>query len=284
MELTKQPYGDWEFEIVDLNGSVRVFGGDETIYQAPAGPAASNQKIPRGAIMRKTLLGVLAAVLVASTAYAAMGGWAVVSVSTIPDAWVAGKPLQLSWQLRQHGLNRLDGLSPRLEARSGKRRVEGRTWAFNEDGHGGYRGTITFPEPGEWQVTIHSGFGPSRAVLVPWPVVDSGGPVRGTVEEHLTSIGVPPLSQEERGRRMFAAKGCVTCHVHRDVPIPGIASNFGPELTGRKFAADYLARFLADPSIRPPTNGKRMPNLELRAKDIELLVAFINADRRVSTR
>jgi catechol 2,3-dioxygenase-like lactoylglutathione lyase family enzyme len=31
MALTKQPYGDWEFEVVDLNGYVLVFGGDETV-------------------------------------------------------------------------------------------------------------------------------------------------------------------------------------------------------------------------------------------------------------
>jgi hypothetical protein len=29
--LCKQPYGDWEFEIEDLNGYVLVFGGDETL-------------------------------------------------------------------------------------------------------------------------------------------------------------------------------------------------------------------------------------------------------------
>jgi len=28
MPLTKQPYGDWEFEVRDLNGYVLVFGGD----------------------------------------------------------------------------------------------------------------------------------------------------------------------------------------------------------------------------------------------------------------
>jgi hypothetical protein len=30
MPLTRQPYGDWEFEVVDINGYVLVFGGDET--------------------------------------------------------------------------------------------------------------------------------------------------------------------------------------------------------------------------------------------------------------
>ena len=29
--LCKQPYGDWEFEVEDLNGYVLVFGGDETV-------------------------------------------------------------------------------------------------------------------------------------------------------------------------------------------------------------------------------------------------------------
>lgn len=235
--------------------------------------------------MKQLVLAGLAVVVIVSTAaFEWAGGWAVVSVSKIPDAWVAGKPLQLSWQVRQHGLARLAGLEPTLEARSGSRRVKGTTWAFEEDGETGYRGTIAFPEPGEWQVTILSGFGRSRAVLIPWRVVDSIRPIRGTVEEHLATIGVPAFSEVERGRRMFAAKGCVTCHVHRDVPIQGELKDFGPELTERRFAADYLARFLADPSIKPPSEGKRMPNPSLREKDIARLVAFINAERRVTRR
>jgi catechol 2,3-dioxygenase-like lactoylglutathione lyase family enzyme len=31
MPLRRQPYGDWEFEVEDLNGYVLVFGGDETV-------------------------------------------------------------------------------------------------------------------------------------------------------------------------------------------------------------------------------------------------------------
>jgi cytochrome c553 len=235
--------------------------------------------------MKKLSLGILGLMLVASTvALASMGGWAVITVSKIPDAWIAGTPLQLTWQVRQHGVSRLDGLQPTLEARAGSRRVRGTTWAFDEDGEKGYRGRITFPEPGEWQVTIHSGFGRSRAVLIPWRVVDSVTPVRGTVEAHLQSIGVAALPDAERGRRMFAAMGCITCHVHRAVGITGQVSNFGPDLTDRRFPPDYLARFLADPSIKPPTKGKRMPSLALRDKDIAPLVAFINAERRLTNR
>ena len=230
--------------------------------------------------MKRVSIAVLGAVLLLSTAaFVFSGGWAVVSVSKIPDAWIVGKPLQLSWQVRQHGLSRLTGLKPTLHASSGSQRVTGETWEFNEDGVKGYRGRITFPERGDWQVTIESGFGASRAVLIPWRVVDSMKPVRGTVEAHLATIGVLPFDDAERGRRMFAALGCVSCHVHDAVPIKGIASDFGPELSDRRFTADYLARFLADPSIKPPTNGRRMPNLELREKDIALLIAFINAER-----
>ncbi len=36
MPLTKQPYGDWEFEIEDPNGYVLVFGGDEDLSREEA--------------------------------------------------------------------------------------------------------------------------------------------------------------------------------------------------------------------------------------------------------
>lgn len=36
MTLTKQPYGDWEFEVRDPNGYVLVFGGDADISEAGA--------------------------------------------------------------------------------------------------------------------------------------------------------------------------------------------------------------------------------------------------------
>lgn len=231
--------------------------------------------------MKRILLGVPGALIVASTvAFASMGGWAVVTVSKIPSAWIAGKPLQLSWQVRQHGVERLEGLKPTLEGRAGSRRVTGTTWAFSEDGQKGYRGSITFPEPGNWQVTVHSGFGRSKAVLIPWRVVDSVTAVRGTVEAHLQKIGVAALPEAEQGRRMFAAMGCATCHMHAAVGITGEVSDFGPDLTNRSFPPDYLARFLADPSIKPPTNGRQMPSLALRSKDIAPLVAFINDERR----
>jgi cytochrome c2 len=240
--------------------------------------------------MKRLTLGILGAALVASTTAlapttrASMGGWAVVKVAKVPDAWVAGKPLQLQWEVRQHGVTPLYDLEPTIEAHNGTRRVTGTTWAYTEDGVRAYRGSITFPERGSWQVTIHSGFGRSRAVLVPWPVVDSVTPVRTTVQAHLVERGVTALPEAEQGRRVFAAQGCVTCHSHRSVGITGELADFGPDLTDRRFAPDYLARYLADPSIKPPSDGKRMPNPALKEKDIALLVAFLSDGRRQASR
>ena len=235
--------------------------------------------------MMKLALGAIGVVLLASVvAFASMGGWAVVKVAKIPDAWIVGKPLQLQWQVRQHGVTPLYDLEPSLVARAGKQLVRGTTWKFDEDGEKGYRGKVAFPAPGEWQVTIESGFGSSKAVLIPWRVVDSVTPVRGTVEEHLATRGMARFSEAERGRRLFVAQGCVTCHVHRDVEIKGQLSDFGPDLTDRRFPAEYLMRFLKDPSIKLPTNGKQMPNLALREKEILPLIAFINAERRTTAR
>jgi hypothetical protein len=235
--------------------------------------------------MRKRALVVIGTLSLTSVAaFTSFGGWAVVKVAKIPDAWVAGRPLQLQWQARQHGVSQLDGLKPTLEARSGAKLIRGTTWTFAEDGEKGYRGRIVFPDTGMWQVTIHSGFGDSKAVLIPWRVVDSVTPIRGTVEEHLATRGIARFSEAERGRRLFASQGCVGCHVHRDVEVKGQLSTFGPDLTDKRFPADYLERFLKDPSIKPSVDGKTMPNLALREKEIAPLIAFINAERRTTAR
>jgi mono/diheme cytochrome c family protein len=86
----------------------------------------------------------------------------------------------------------------------------------------------------------------------------------------------PPatLAAAERGRRLFVAKGCVTCHVHAEAS-GGASLAVGPELTGKRFAAEYLARFLANPAIKTD----RMPDLGLKPAEIAALSAFINADR-----
>ena len=196
------------------------------------------------------------------------GGWAVVTVRELPDHAVAGQPLDLAYAVRQHGMTLVPGLRGRVVARAGAHEVSAAATPGARDGH--YAARLTLPRAGEWTVTIHSGFGTSNATLLPLRVVDPG------------ARALPALAESERGRHLFVAKGCVSCHTHAGSGMSGIA--VGPELTNLRFPADYLARFLADPSIKPPTTGARMPDLELAQREIAALVAFINADRRVSGR
>ncbi|MGH7678132.1 MAG: c-type cytochrome [Gemmatimonadaceae bacterium] len=218
-----------------------------------------------------TMLGI--GVVLSTLAAARFGGWAVVSVENVPDHWQVGKPLQLAFQVRQHGQHHIEGLHPVVQATSGSRTISAVTWEFREDGVTGYRARLNFPRAGDWQVRINSGFGNSRAVLLPWRVVDS------------SAAEPAALSKVERGRRLFAAKGCVTCHVHNAVDVAGDLQNFGPDLTTRRFGPGYLEQFLANPSIKPASNGSaQMPNPRLKDKDIAPLVAFINSDRRLSSR
>lgn len=237
--------------------------------------------------MKKLALGVVAVALLASVfAFTSAGGWAVIKVAKVPDAWIAGKPLQLSWQVRQHGVEPAEGLTPILEARSGTTVIRGTASAHTEDGQrGAYRGRLVFPTKGEWQVTIRSGFGNNKVTLLPWNVVDSVTPVRGTVEEHLAKLGIARFSQVEQGRRLFVAQGCISCHTHGSVAVVSEWPNFAQDLTDRRFPPEYLARFLADPSIKQwGPGGPKMPNLELREKEILPIVAFINAERRTTSR
>ena len=221
--------------------------------------------------MNKLTLSLVGAALAVGTIAATrIGGWAVVSVDNAPEYFVAGKPLVLTFAIRQHGDNPLEGLKPSISAKFGSRVVQGRAWELPTKGS--YRASITVPDAADWQITIESGFGASKGRLLPMKAVDSTHKV----------VALPPA---ERGRQLFAAKGCVTCHVHRSVDIAAMLKDFGPELTDKRFAPDYLAKFLADPSIKPQSPNKpTMPNPVLREPEIASLVAFINSERRLTSR
>ncbi|HET9452954.1 MAG TPA: c-type cytochrome [Gemmatimonadaceae bacterium] len=204
-------------------------------------------------------VGALSLALVAAYSH---GGWAVVTITDAPDYLAAGSPTELTFQVRAHGREPIGRLHPQLEARSGRTRVAARVSETSE--RGTYRATFTVPTPGQWTVRIDADFGRSRGETLPWRAVAAGA-------------HAPTMSEPERGRQLFAARGCVSCHVHRSVDVQGEANTTGPELTDKRFAAQYLAAFLADPSIKPQApNGMRMPNLGLSSREIGALVAFIN--------
>jgi hypothetical protein len=221
--------------------------------------------------MKKLPLALLGSTLMLTTVAARVGGWAIVTVENPPEYLVAGKPTDIDFTVRQHGVTLRSDLKPTVEATSGWRRVSGSAWSLAREG--GYRATITVPQPGEWRITINSGWGASKGTLLPLRAIES------------TERRPAALAESARGRLLFAAKGCVTCHVHGGVDIVGQLANFGPNLSERRFSPQYLAQFLADPSIKPPAvvNGPRMPNLALKQGDIASLIAFINDERRLTS-
>jgi cbb3-type cytochrome c oxidase subunit III len=192
------------------------------------------------------------------------GGWAVITVEDLPDQVVVGQPVTLDFTVRQHGRTLLSDLNARVVAAAGGERVSATAQPGSSAGR--YRATITLPHTGAWSLTIFSGFGNNNVTLMPLPAVNPGQPAA-------------TIAADERGRRLFVAKGCLTCHVHPEVPGSGLVQ-VGPDLTGRRFTGDYLQRFLADPNIaatRGP-NGFAMPDLGLAPREIAALAAFINGE------
>jgi mono/diheme cytochrome c family protein len=216
---------------------------------------------------RRVLAATLTLVGAAALSAYAFGGWAVISVDELPDHLQVGSPTQISFMVRQHGVEPMPGLHPTIEARTGGM-IGGTTVeakAVPGKKRGQYTAALTIPKSGEWKITVNSGFGPSRVTLLPMQALDA-------------NVKVAALSEPERGKRLFVAKGCVTCHVDAKSGVDGgMASSYGPNLTEKKFDGGYLAQWLANPAIRPPTKADaRMPNPELTQKEIGSLVAFIN--------
>lgn len=222
--------------------------------------------------MRGRLAKVAALTLVAlaGTAYT-FGGWAVVTVENLPEYAVAGKPVELTFYVRQHGVSLMSKLTPSIRATDGRQTVNAAAVERPEAGR--YTSTFTLPHAGDWKISIQSGFMGMKSDLAPIAVIPSGS--------------APPAPQPlpVRGQHLFVAKGCASCHVHGAVAGSG-ALQVGPDLTPKRYQAEYLAAFLADPSIArtPGSSTARMPKLELKPAEITALTAFLNADHAVARR
>jgi len=210
--------------------------------------------------------GFAAILALATVAYAGWGD--IFTVKDFPDFAVAGKPLNLAFKEWVPSEEPLQSLHPSLHATNTIGLVAKavvKPGATTED----FTAELILPEPGDWVITINSGVDSSS--LPPLKVIAAGTPPP------------PPLSLATRGLRLFTAKGCYSCHLRE-----GVGRHYGPDLTGKRFAPEYLRKFLADPSITPVPDEVcnkdfsicgspyAMPNLHLKKAEIEALVAFIN--------
>ncbi len=229
--------------------------------------------------MRRTL-GVLAmAVLLIATTPTGFGGWAVVTLQDVPEYLEVGTPTTLSFKIRQHGRTLLDDRSPTVTLRKANApflsRLFGRDRVAAVRGAeaGLYEATITPTEAGDVTVTIDADLFRWKVKLLPFRVVAAGETP-------------PPMWSHVRGRQLFAAKGCVTCHAKKDVSefadwqvVP-----VGPDLTGRSFPANWLAQKIADPAQfrGARSNGPVMPTLALDEREIAALVSFLNGGQVIT--
>jgi hypothetical protein len=191
-------------------------------------------------------------------------------VKDFPDFAVAGKKFELTFTVWVPSLDPLNGLHPVVRATDAKGRAV-RAMAKASATAGEYTAALIFPEPGEWVIAFDTEY-ESAATLPPLPVIAPETPAPGS------------FSLPTRGARLFTLKGCNGCHLHPEVKAGRL---YGPDLTGKRFATEYLRRFLADPSITPVPeeicskdrsycgSPYEMPNLNLKDAEIEALVAFI---------
>lgn len=209
---------------------------------------------------RALLAGTVAMVFLTSAA-TWFGGWAVITVTDLPEAITVGNEVRLEYMVRQHGVTILNGLSGSVVASSGGRTVTGSI----TEAKGRYLAKLTVPSPGAWAISITSGFPGNKTTLDPITAVTAG------------ASAPPAAAPVDRGRHLFVAKGCGTCHVNRDVSGSG-AVDVGPELARGRLAPDYVATVLADPTkaVARPGRTEKMPDLGLKPAEITALAAYLS--------
>lgn len=106
-----------------------------------------------------SVLGLLVALLLMATPVLA-GGWAVITVDSLPGEVRAGETLSIGFMLRQHGQTPTNSASPTLSAinlDTGER-ITADARQSGETGH--YLVDVVFPSEGQWEWSL-SGFGPA---------------------------------------------------------------------------------------------------------------------------
>lgn len=221
------------------------------------------------------MLAILKAVGAVTAAAAAgamtMGGWAVVTVKDMPEYFVAGQEYTIEFQVRQHGRELLSQLAPRLVVSSSERRLGGLMSGKDEttvpavarSAEGTYAATFTAPSVERVFLTIKSGFGNSELRLYAQPVVAASA-----------SASRPPMAAADRGRVLFVAKGCNSCHANTDLTNRPDNQEIamGPALGGRRLARQYVVQKLTKPA------SEAMPDLGLTQAEVAALAAFLSSE------
>ncbi len=124
-------------------------------------------------LTRSVLLGLLLALLLALPGRTQAGGWAVITLDSLPSTIHAGESFRIGFTVRQHGKTLLSGLSPVISftrAESARRSPGLAMVDLAKPGHGDslqfaaeagngpghYIATITLPTEGTWNWEINA--------------------------------------------------------------------------------------------------------------------------------
>jgi mono/diheme cytochrome c family protein len=225
----------------------------------------------QGGAMRG-IAGIGAALLLLGAAPTTMGGWAVITVKHLPERIEAGRATTIEFTIRQHGQALMRGMTPRVivrRNRGGWLSSTIRVRATETRSPGSYAAEFTYPDTGEVLLTIDPNWLSTEVTLLPIPVVAPGA----------IPVAFRPA---DAGQALFVAKGCVTCHRKwDDRDLRGRTSiPVGPDLTGRRLAAEYLSVKLANPALNRVRSNDYvvMPDLKLSAAEISALVSYLTAE------
>lgn len=103
-----------------------------------------------------SLICLLLALLLLSGQPVLAGGWATLTLEDLPLEIVAGRPFTVNFTVRQHGLDKMSGLSPRITAEHAETGTHLLVEAAETGQKGLYEASLTLPEPGEWHWTINA--------------------------------------------------------------------------------------------------------------------------------
>jgi cytochrome c2 len=84
------------------------------------------------------------------------GGWAVISLDSLPGEIVAGQPITIGFTVRQHGRTPLSGLNPNIRLAHLDSNEKLTVYAMDEGEIGHYSATFSLPESGRWQWSIQA--------------------------------------------------------------------------------------------------------------------------------
>lgn len=217
--------------------------------------------------MRRTTGGLVAAALVMG-ASTHSGGWAVTTVHELPTHLVASQPQTITFTVRQHGESLVRGRDAWVTVRmAGRLSRSQRVDAVPTRNPGEYTATVTPDAAGRATLQLHGDSRFEDVSLRPLAVVAPGAPA-------------PAIAAYERGRDLFVAKGCVTCHWKGDDPemTERRSVRVGPDLGRRRFEADWLTLKISDPAVNRVRFGEYalMPKLELTSEEVGALVSYLN--------